>query len=632
MKRDELPADAPSTGTTLRTIALAALHDLLPAEQIGHPLAPFVRAAYQRCGGPAWPQVLAAALRSPADPDRRLARLAQRLDLDTAQTLALVIALQADIDPAIARLLEWLQAPLGGMRPTLGLLAAVAAALDSEADVVRLRHGQAMRLGALTIAPPHDVPLAATAVQVPDMLLQLLTTTAPSRKLTAAAPCPSQQAQLEAALHTLSAGNAVVLRSADPDEARLACDWLAQRLGRRVVRLTQPSWPAGLVAAATLGELLPVFELQAAPGEQLRIEPPGIEGVASVVACGSDGSVRVDGAALELRLALPLPDERMQRWRGHGLDAGAAQQLARRWRCSAVRIDSLAATARLRAAANGVAAPREEDLAAAVFDEEVALFDGVGSPLRGVVADDDLIVADPVTVELQRLLARCRIREELPPTAYGASGVRALFVGPSGTGKSLAARWLAQRLAVPLVAVDLAALTSKWVGETEKNLAQVFDRAERSCSVLLFDEADSVFGARTDVGSANDRFANNQTNYLLGRIERFDGVVVLTSNSRARIDPGFLRRLDLVVDFGMPGPTERRRLWKLHLGDALAPDERDCLAGVIDLPGGNVAAAALAARASALYEGRGVDRADLVAALRAEYAKLGRSMPAELSQ
>src|SRR5262249_57421353 len=115
---------------------------------------------------------------------------------------------------------------------------------------------------------------------------------------------------------------------------------------------------------------------------------------------------------------------------------------------------------------------------------------------------------------------------------------------------------------VPLYRVDLASVTSKYIGETEKNLAQLLARAEQAEVVLLFDEADSLFGKRTDVNEANDRFANAQTNYLLQRIESFDGITLLTSNSRGRFDTAFSRRLDLVIEFPLPGPEERRALWQ----------------------------------------------------------------------
>jgi SpoVK/Ycf46/Vps4 family AAA+-type ATPase len=209
-----------------------------------------------------------------------------------------------------------------------------------------------------------------------------------------------------------------------------------------------------------------------------------------------------------------------------------------------------------------------------------------------------------------------------------------MFVGPSGTGKTLAASWLATRLGLPLYRVDLASVTSKYIGETEKNLAQVLARAEHEEVVLLFDEADSMFGKRTDVKEANDRFANAQTNFLLQRIESFDGIVVLTSNSRTRLDPAFTRRLDLVIEFPLPGPDERRGLWLAHLCTAHDLDAASInrLAAAADLVGGHIRNAVLTAAVIARRAGRRIGFADLAAGLVAEYRKLGRSVPPELQR
>src|SRR5207342_3438730 len=163
-------------------------------------------------------------------------------------------------------------------------------------------------------------------------------------------------------------------------------------------------------------------------------------------------------------------------------------------------------------------------------------------PIADPVGDDALVAPAALRKELEALAARCRTRDTLTDALGPAAraryhpGVRALFVGPSGTGKTLAAGWLATRLALPLYRVDLAAVTSKYIGETEKNLAELIARAEHAEIALLFDEADSLFGKRTDIKDSNDRFANAQTNYLLQRIEIFDGIAILTSNSRARFD------------------------------------------------------------------------------------------------
>jgi SpoVK/Ycf46/Vps4 family AAA+-type ATPase len=191
---------------------------------------------------------------------------------------------------------------------------------------------------------------------------------------------------------------------------------------------------------------------------------------------------------------------------------------------------------------------------------------------------------------------------------------------------------LATRLGLPLYRVDLASVTSKYIGETEKNLAQLLGRAEESEVILLFDEADSLFGKRTEVKESNDRFANAQTNYLLQRIETFEGIALLTSNSRSRFDPAFCRRLDMIVDFPLPGPQERRDLWLSHLGKhhQLTGRELNQLAASVDLAGGHIRNAVLAAAVLARNARRTIVYQDLVVALGDEYRKLSRQLPAEL--
>ena len=250
--------------------------------------------------------------------------------------------------------------------------------------------------------------------------------------------------------------------------------------------------------------------------------------------------------------------------------------------------------------------------------------------------DDDALVAPPELHEALRALEhRCLRRDGLADALGPAArtryrpGVRALFVGASGTGKTLAGAWLATRLGLPLYRVDLAAVSSKYIGETEKNLAQLFARAEHAEVVLLFDEADSLFGKRTEVKEANDRFANQQTNYLLQRIESFDGIALLTSNSRARFDSAFTRRLDAIIEFPSPGPQARRDLWLAHLGahHTLDAAQLNRVAALCDLAGGHIRSATLAAAAGA--DGP-VDDAGLRAAIATEYRKLGRQVPAGL--
>jgi SpoVK/Ycf46/Vps4 family AAA+-type ATPase len=256
------------------------------------------------------------------------------------------------------------------------------------------------------------------------------------------------------------------------------------------------------------------------------------------------------------------------------------------------------------------------------------------------VPDDALVTPPDLRMQLLALRQRCERREgladHLGPSARTRyrPGVRALLVGPSGTGKTLAVGWIATSLGLPLYRVDLSSVVSKYIGETEKNLAQLFARAETAEVILLFDEADAMFGKRTEQKDSNDRFANQQTNYLLQRIESFDGIAILTSNSRSRFDSAFTRRLDAIIDFPAPGPDERRALWLAHLGaqHALEIAQINRIAANCDLAGGHIRNATLAAASlTAPVDGGPVlDYGVLRQAIESEYCKLGRQVPAGL--
>jgi SpoVK/Ycf46/Vps4 family AAA+-type ATPase len=184
---------------------------------------------------------------------------------------------------------------------------------------------------------------------------------------------------------------------------------------------------------------------------------------------------------------------------------------------------------------------------------------------------DDLVVSDHVGALIIELLASIRYQAQvMEKWGFGkklASGraVSALFSGPPGTGKTMVATLIAKELGLELFRVDLSRVVSKWVGETEKNLGRAFDEAKNSQAVLLFDEADALFAKRTDVKSSNDRYANLEVNYLLQRLEAFEGVVLLTTNNQTSIDDAFRRRLRFRIEFPAPDAGEREMLWQAML-------------------------------------------------------------------
>jgi SpoVK/Ycf46/Vps4 family AAA+-type ATPase len=206
-------------------------------------------------------------------------------------------------------------------------------------------------------------------------------------------------------------------------------------------------------------------------------------------------------------------------------------------------------------------------------------------------------------------------------------GITALFGGESGTGKTLAAEVIAGELGLDLYVIDLSTVIDKYIGETEKNLDRIFTEAARVNGVLLFDEADAIFGKRSEVRDARDRYANVEVAYLLQRMERFDGLAILTTNLRANLDEAFTRRLDVIIDFPMPNEPARSALWRLHLPERLPQsDDLDLefMARRFRLSGGHIRNICLTAAFLAAERDASVSMADLVRGTEREYRKLGR--------
>lgn len=253
---------------------------------------------------------------------------------------------------------------------------------------------------------------------------------------------------------------------------------------------------------------------------------------------------------------------------------------------------------------------------------------------------DELVLPPNKLAPLHEAIARVglqfRVLDEwgFARSVQGRRGLRILFSGLPGTGKTLAAEVIAHALHADLLIVDLARMISKWIGETEKNLAAAFDQAEATGAVLFFDEADALFGKRTEVSDAHDRYANIESAYLLARLERFDSVAILATNLRQNMDKAFLRRFEYAIDFAEPAPQEREAIWRRHLPpQAPLADDVDLahFAALYPLSGAMIRNAALSAAFMAAGEGKGKDakitRAHLERALRQEYEKSGRVCP-----
>jgi hypothetical protein len=670
----------------LHSCALAALAALLP-DGSSSPEAAFLRAhsAAVATGG-SLREAVNRILQSPDRGATPLLQLAEHLQLRPVEVLAVTLAAAVETDLMCGRAIAHLQSPVGGSRPTLGLLAAAFAELESERNangnansnanvdvsasvIERLLTGRAVESGLLHLLN-ENAPAAERAAAVPLPLCLALGgrdavwpgTTLGVDGIAKITLPPSILAEAQRQARALLAGSesVLVLRSGSLAESRAVAQRISTALGARALYIEMEriamerlemersgSAPrvvpnlSGIGPLLLLRQLVPVFCFEPGPGDR-RIVPaiPGYTGPALAL-CGHDGTIEASGESPAVwKIGVPPRLERRQLWNKAIGKGQLAARLSSDYRHGSGRIAQLGRLVRQRCLLEGRTRPAFSDVAAASWTSEASGLEALAQPLPDLIADEALVTGALLREELSRLLLRCRSRESLIE-GLGASalaryrpGVRALFTGPSGTGKTLAAGWLATQLGLPLYRADLASVTSKYIGETEKNLAQLLARAEESGILLLFDEADALFGKRTEVRESNDRFANAQTNYLLQRIETFDGIALLTSNSRARFDPAFCRRLDMIIEFPLPGPEQRRLLWLSHLGShhRLAPRELNQIASAADLAGGHIRNAVLTAAVLAQAKHRPIEYGDVFTGLSDEYRKLGRQTPPELAQ
>ncbi|WP_190303303.1 MULTISPECIES: ATP-binding protein [Methylomonas] len=411
---------------------------------------------------------------------------------------------------------------------------------------------------------------------------------------------------------------------------------LAELLGLHAIEVPADVWQqqAALPLACKLAGWLPVIKLQVPAGESWPM--PAIEPeIPHTVVLGMTDAVS-GSDLLEIELGVPDYAERAELW-GRYLKQPELAQRAASALLSGPTIEKVAGNAVLRAKQQK-AKLSFEHIAAARRDLGAERLRLLAEPVRRRVERQAVVFPPLVEQYLNDFIARAHSRESLWE-ALGATlqashnaGLRALFVGDSGTGKTLAASYVATAVGAPLYRVDLAAIMNKYVGESEKNLGTLLDLAAAADAILLFDEADSLFGKRTDAQHSGERYANMLTNFLLTRIENHSGITILTTNSRERIDNAFTRRLDAIVEFPLPGFQERFDLWRSHLGER-SPGEDLCrtLASYCDISGGQIRNVVLtAAGCSPPQQPIGVE--PLMFALQREYQKLGRNPPAQLKQ
>jgi SpoVK/Ycf46/Vps4 family AAA+-type ATPase len=262
--------------------------------------------------------------------------------------------------------------------------------------------------------------------------------------------------------------------------------------------------------------------------------------------------------------------------------------------------------------------------------------DAVAQRVESAAGWDDLVLPPAALAVLHQVLAsvahRLTVYEDWGLGRVGGNrglGTSVLFTGPSGTGKTFAAEVLAHELRLDLYRVDLSQVVSKYIGETEKNLRRVFDAADQGGVVLLFDEADALFGKRSEVRDSHDRYANIEVSYLLQRMETYRGLAILTTNMRDAIDQAFLRRIRFTVTFPFPDPELRGEIWR-RVFPAATPtaDLRLGALARLNVTGGNIRNIAINAAFLAAAAGEPVSMLHLAQAARSEYAKLDKPLTA----
>ncbi|CAN5874335.1 ATP-binding protein [soil metagenome] len=465
-------------------------------------------------------------------------------------------------------------------------------------------------------------------------------------------------AALDAVVPRLFGDIGLVIRGPRGSGRRAAAHRIARALGRPMLLIPAPllvqaeqrlrvSLLGNALAAARLRDSVPfIADADALYNERGELSPDHVDAIAHAsgpLLAGTSGR----GGHLELHrpaltVALPRMElaDRERAWTTAlaphaNVPSSSATELAARYVIGPGAIaDVVAEAARYSTAAGTPVDPAQ--LEAAVGRRLSLRLGTYGTVVQRKSMFSELVLPDDVVDTLYDMIAMVRERAQILERwdiqrHLGISrGVSGLFSGEPGTGKTMAASVVASALGLELVRIDFSAVISKFVGETEKNLAKIFDEAQDAHAMLLFDEADSLFGKRTELKTAQDRFANLEVNYILQRMETFDGVSVLTTNAENAIDPALQRRLNFRIRFPEPEVDERARLWRqliplsMNMHDVV---DFAALAEKFDMTGGYIKNAVVRAAVIAARAGREMTAADLEAGAHNEYVEMGKVMP-----
>ncbi len=586
-----------------------------------------------------------------AGADLRLRRLASGFALSGVEVDVLLVALAPDMDPRLERVYAYLHDDVSRRRASIGLALALCGVERISTARFAFGAGAPLVAGGLLVLDDADRPFLTRSLRVPDRVLAHLlgddqAEPSVAELVTACAAAPvGDTRELVAALRAGCRLSYVHERpgAAGWSMAGRACAEVGTGcLSVDLSRVGRDDDLRGVAQRLAREALLTGRVLLAGPVEALADRGPDAirplaEARSPVILVGArEWDPQWSREIPFIVDAHPLDHAgRCRIWStvldGTALD-GASVDLGAQFRLTPEQIARASLFARAKASASDRPL-RVDDLRGGSRAQNAAGLERLARRVSPRVGWEDLVLTAAVVAQLRELGSRVRQRERvLDEWGMGrrsskGRGVKALFAGESGTGKTIAAEAIAGDLGLDMYVVDLSTVIDKYVGETEKNLDRIFAEADRVNGVLLFDEADALFGRRSEVKDAQDRYANVEVAYLLQRMESFDGLAILTTNLRANLDEAFARRLDAIVDFPMPEDEDRHRLWDLNLamGSPLADDiDVGFLAAQFKLSGGSIRNIVLSAAIEAAEGDGGVGMAGLVRATIGEYRKLGR--------
>ena len=589
-----------------------------------------------------------------ADPAPALLLMAERLGLSTFETDVLLLCAAMELDPSTPALIAAAQGG-GAGHPSFALALQLFddPVWDALAPQRPLRY---LRL--LEINQPGATPLTAAALRADERIVNAVKglNLLDERLAALITPCEtlpslaaSQRRQIDELLGVLRAAQAgaaslpvLQLLGRDAGSRYAVAAHTCAELGRRMYRLALESLPTQRSEIETLARLwhresllLPV----ALYIEAEHIDAAGNDTIAALhtllghpfglVFIGlRDAPLQLGAAQWTTEVLLPSPAEQHAAWR-EALPPDLtleererqAAELSGHFQLNLDQIRGAAATAQVRAT-------KAWDVCR---DLSLTRLDALAHRLEPKARWEDLVLGEEATALLRQIAGQVHERHRVyQQWGYAERmnrglGISALFAGESGTGKTMAAEVVANELSLHLLRIDLSSVVSKYIGETEKNLRRLFDAAEQGGAILFFDEADALFGKRSEVKDSHDRYANIEINYLLQRMEAFSGLAILATNMKSALDTAFMRRLRFVVNFQFPGPVERARMWRSALAPGVPCEVLDYeRLARFGLSGGNIHSIALNAAFAAAGNGGAVSMPLLMNAVRTELRKLDK--------